>query len=78
MTFDIKKLQEIGNLKLTEDDIDKLRKSIKDNKKLPDEWVQDFLVAAQNIIDAEDQREELVKNFMAIARIVLSFTLATI
>jgi len=73
MPFDIKKLKDIENLTLTEENIQKIRNDI--GKKIPEEWVQDFLVAAQNIIDAENQREELAKNFMAIAKIILMIAL---
>lgn len=74
MAFNIDKLKKIESLSLTEEDIQKMRKG---SKKIPDEWFDDLLIAVQNIKDAEDQREALVKNIVAISRIVLSLIISS-
>lgn len=76
MTFDIDGLKNI-KLKLNNVDIEKLQNIANDKKKLSDKYMREFLVAVQNIIDAENQREELVKNIIAITKVILPL-LATI
>lgn len=76
MSFDMKKLKEIKNLSLTEDDIKKIRKGVK--KHISKEDFDAFLVAVQNIADAEDKQEALVANFIAIAKVLLTIALLTV
>lgn len=74
MSFDIEKLKNIQKLSLTVEDIERMHKG---SKKIPDEWMEDFVIAVQNIKDAEDQREALVKNIMAISRVVLTLIISS-
>ncbi len=76
MSFDIEKLKVIKNFSLTEDDIKKIRKGIK--KYITEEQYNDFLVAVQNISDAEDKQEAMIANFIAIARVIITIALLTV
>ncbi len=76
MAFDINKIKDIANLSLTEADLEKIRKGVKEH--ISEEHYNDFLVAVQNIVDAEDKQEAMIANFIAIARVVLTIVLLTV